>query len=122
MSSRHVAPRSEALTGQGFTTKVVLRVQSKAWSRRPGRRDTMEAGSWLHGILLEHALWGRAALARCHLFPVIAGLCVTACLLYASGCLKQETNVQRGDREQVLHRGIGADPTDLDPHVATSLA
>lgn len=39
-----------------------------------------------------------------------------------AGCLKRETNVQRGDREQVLHRGMGADPNDLDPHLATNIA
>jgi oligopeptide transport system substrate-binding protein len=43
-------------------------------------------------------------------------------LALLSGCLKRETNVQRGDREQVLHRGMGADPNDLDPHVATNIA
>jgi oligopeptide transport system substrate-binding protein len=40
----------------------------------------------------------------------------------STGCLRRETAVQKGNREQVLHRGIGADPTDLDPHVATNLA
>ena len=39
-----------------------------------------------------------------------------------AGCLKRETAVLRGDREQVLHKGMGADPTDLDPHVATNIA
>jgi oligopeptide transport system substrate-binding protein len=39
-----------------------------------------------------------------------------------TGCLKRETNVQRGDREQVLHRGMGADPNDLDPHLATNIS
>lgn len=43
-------------------------------------------------------------------------------LLFATGCWKRESAVQRGDREHVLHRGIGADPTDLDPHTATNLA
>lgn len=39
-----------------------------------------------------------------------------------AGCLKRETAVQRGDRDQTLHRGMGADPTDLDPHIATNIA
>src|SRR6476660_4756680 len=43
-------------------------------------------------------------------------------LLVAPGCWKRESAVQRGDREHVLHRGICADPTDLDPHTATNLA
>jgi oligopeptide transport system substrate-binding protein len=41
-----------------------------------------------------------------------------ACLLLA-GCAARETAVQRGNREQILHRGIGHDLADLDPHLAT---
>jgi len=42
--------------------------------------------------------------------------------LLVAGCGRRETNVQRGDREQVLHRGIGSEPGDLDPQLATGLA
>src|SRR3954471_13893585 len=49
-------------------------------------------------------------------------LSLVACLLTSAGCLKRDTAVQRGDREQVLHRGMGSDPTDLDPQVATTIA
>jgi oligopeptide transport system substrate-binding protein len=45
-----------------------------------------------------------------------------AAILLFGACLKRETNVERGNREHILHRGIGVDPTDLDPHVATNLA
>jgi oligopeptide transport system substrate-binding protein len=44
---------------------------------------------------------------------LIAGL-----WLPSTGCSRRETNVQRGNREQVLHRGIGAELPDLDPHLA----
>lgn len=37
-----------------------------------------------------------------------------------SGCAKRETAVMRGDRAQVLHRGLGPEPADLDPQLATS--
>src|SRR3954469_11297376 len=47
---------------------------------------------------------------------------VITCLLSTGGCLRRESAVQRGDREQVLHRGMGSDPTDLDPQVATTIA
>jgi oligopeptide transport system substrate-binding protein len=40
-------------------------------------------------------------------------------LLLAAGCAPRETNVERGDREQVLHRGIGPEIADLDPQLAT---
>jgi len=39
-----------------------------------------------------------------------------------AGCLRRETAVQRGDWEQVLHRGIGYEVTDLDPQLATGTA
>ena len=42
------------------------------------------------------------------------------CLSWA-GCAKRETPVERGIREQVLERGLSADPADLDPHVITDL-
>src|SRR5208283_2314678 len=49
-----------------------------------------------------------------------AGPGVLAVLL--ASCGSHDTNVQRGDREQVLHRGIGAELPDLDPHLATGTA
>jgi oligopeptide transport system substrate-binding protein len=48
------------------------------------------------------------------------GLCLLG-LAFAgatlAGCWNRETAVQRGDREQVLHRGIGVDLAELDPHL-----
>jgi oligopeptide transport system substrate-binding protein len=46
------------------------------------------------------------------------------CLFVAisCGCHRRETAVQRGDREQVLHRGLGYEVSDLDPHLATGLS
>jgi len=38
-----------------------------------------------------------------------------------SGCAKRETEVQRGIREKVLHRGLAADLHGLDPHLETGL-
>lgn len=40
----------------------------------------------------------------------------------APGCLKRDTPVQVGNREQVLHRGIGYEVTELDPHLVTGVA
>ncbi len=39
-----------------------------------------------------------------------------------TGCLRHGTDVERGNREQVLHRGIGDEIGDLDPHVATNIS
>ncbi len=39
--------------------------------------------------------------------------------LLLPGCSPRETNVQRGNREQVLHQGIGVELPDLDPQLAT---
>ncbi len=46
----------------------------------------------------------------------VAGL-IAAVVLTA--CTPRETAVDRGNREQVLHRGVGPDLADLDPHLAT---
>ena len=43
-------------------------------------------------------------------------------LFSATGCLKREPAVQRGNREQVLHRGIGNEVSELDPHLVTGVA
>jgi oligopeptide transport system substrate-binding protein len=40
--------------------------------------------------------------------------------LGTTGCLKRETAVERGNRDQTLHRGMGPEPADLDPHLATT--
>ena len=42
------------------------------------------------------------------------------CLLDA-GCARRETLADQGTREQVLHRGLSADPSELDPHLITGL-
>ncbi len=50
-------------------------------------------------------------------------LCAFLCLFVTtqSGCTKRETDAARGVREQVLHRGLSADPSGLDPHLITGL-
>lgn len=40
--------------------------------------------------------------------------------LLLAGCAGRETAVQSGSRQQILHRGIGVEPSDLDPHLATA--
>ena len=50
-------------------------------------------------------------------------LCLLAFLVaVVSGCAKRETAVQRGNREQILHRGLGYEVSDLDPHLVTGLS
>lgn len=46
---------------------------------------------------------------------------IVAALLIAVGCSKPPTRVETGTRDQVLHLGNLSEPTDLDPHVVTSL-
>lgn len=48
------------------------------------------------------------------------GLLVVLLASALAGCLNRETAVERGTREQVLHRGIGVEPVDLDPQLATA--
>lgn len=42
-------------------------------------------------------------------------------LALMAGCTGGESNVERGNREQVLHFGNGSEPQGLDPHVATGI-
>ncbi|MEO6568020.1 MAG: peptide ABC transporter substrate-binding protein [Opitutaceae bacterium] len=51
---------------------------------------------------------------------------ILGCLVFGAfllwGCGKRETAVQSGNRDHVLHRGLGSEVGDLDPHLATSVA
>jgi oligopeptide transport system substrate-binding protein len=46
---------------------------------------------------------------------------LTLVCLFGLSCKKRETDVTRGIREQVLHRGLAADLTGLDPHTINGL-
>jgi oligopeptide transport system substrate-binding protein len=58
---------------------------------------------------------------RLRLWPNFLCLLVFFAAVF-SGCAKRETAVQRGNREQVLLRGLGYEVSDLDPHVVTGLS
>lgn len=66
----------------------------------------------------------RSALARAsrRLAGAARALLIIACagvvLALVQGC-RRETRVERGIREQILHRGMGPEPAYLDPHLAT---
>src|SRR5947208_725102 len=59
--------------------------------------------------------------ARRIFFPFF---CAFSCLFVAllSGCTKRDSAVQSGNREQILHRGIGSEVSDLDPQLAATIA
>ena len=42
-------------------------------------------------------------------------------LLLLAACSKRETPVEIGNREQILHRGIGGEPKDLDPQTTSGM-
>jgi len=48
------------------------------------------------------------------------GIVALACVLLA-GCGGGESNVEAGDREQILHFGNGTEPQELDPHIVTGV-
>ncbi len=49
--------------------------------------------------------------------------CACLCLFVAiTGCARRESAVQSGNRDQVLHRGIGSEVSDLDPQLAANIA
>ncbi len=45
-----------------------------------------------------------------------------AVLALLTSCAKRESRVQVGNREQVLHRSLGYEVTELDPHIVTGTA
>lgn len=47
---------------------------------------------------------------------------VTAIAISSSACWQHQSNVELGNRAQVLHRGIGPEVADLDPHLGTGLS
>lgn len=53
-------------------------------------------------------------------FPALCCLLAFFVIL-SSGCKPRGTPVDRGIRDQVLYRSLSADPTDLDPHLITTL-
>lgn len=64
------------------------------------------------GLLRRDSGWRRIANAALPLVSV---------LLLLAGCGSRETAVQRGNRDQILERGTGADVADLDPQTATNI-
>src|SRR5688500_8732246 len=49
----------------------------------------------------------------------LASLAVCVCLILFPACGKRETRVEAGIRDQVLHKGNGTEPQDIDPHTTT---
>ena len=54
--------------------------------------------------------------------PLAGVILLGAAIVALAGCGARETAVKRGNREQVLHRGIGADLPVLDPHLANGIS
>lgn len=42
-------------------------------------------------------------------------------LWLSAGCLRRETTVQSGTRERILYRSLSGDPSEVDPHVISTL-
>lgn len=51
--------------------------------------------------------------------PLARMIACWALVTLVIGCTPRESNVDRGNREQILHRGMGPSLADLDPHLAT---
>jgi oligopeptide transport system substrate-binding protein len=51
-----------------------------------------------------------------------AALALLLCAAFAASCRKPETNVEKGNRQQVLHKGNGKEVQDLDPHIVNSVS
>jgi oligopeptide transport system substrate-binding protein len=70
---------------------------------------------------LQAPIWKRRPHDRRPTFRVFAALLAFVSVLLG-GCVKRETPVQAGNRDQTLHRGIGYEVTELDPHLVTGIA
>ena len=55
------------------------------------------------------------------MFPFAARLAAALLVVACAACAPRETLVEQGNRTQTLHRSIGPDLADLDPHLASSL-
>jgi oligopeptide transport system substrate-binding protein len=54
---------------------------------------------------------------------ICVNLWLTAVFVFLStSCHKPETNVKKGDRLQILHKGNGQEVQDLDPHIVNSVS
>lgn len=53
--------------------------------------------------------------------PVSRFLILACAAASLCGCSKRETAVDIGNREQILHRGIGSEPKDLDPQTTSGM-
>ena len=42
--------------------------------------------------------------------------------LSLAGCGRRETRVEVGDREQILYKGNGSEPQELDPDIVTGVS
>jgi len=49
--------------------------------------------------------------------PILAGVLLPLLLI---GCTPRESRIEQGNREGVLHKAIGAEPRDLDPHLVSA--
>ncbi len=63
-------------------------------------------------IRTRRCLSGLTAFGACVALATVVGL---------TGCRRKESNVTRGDREQILFLGNGTEPKALDPHVVTGV-
>jgi oligopeptide transport system substrate-binding protein len=57
---------------------------------------------------------------RSSLWAGAFAVCFAGGLIF-SGCWQRETNVERGNRAQILHRGVGPEISDLDPQLGVGL-
>ena len=47
---------------------------------------------------------------------------VLGCCTFLTSCEKPESNVVKGNRQQILHKGNGKEVQDLDPHIVNSVS
>ena len=53
---------------------------------------------------------------------ICVNLWLSLLLFYSTSCHRAETNVEKGARLQILHKGNGQEVQDLDPHIVNSVS
>ena len=53
---------------------------------------------------------------------ICINLWLISLLLFSASCQRVETNVEKGNRLQILHKGNGQEVQDLDPHLVNSVS
>src|SRR6266511_220898 len=92
-----------------------------ALQRRRLKRESFESAKFRDGVGQRTRLTSTRRMKAAGSQHRIEWRVALVALLTLAGCGRPETRVSRGDQEQILHRGNGAEPQDVDPQTVTGV-